>query len=116
MKKSLALVASVTLALTLAACGGGNTGTDNPLPQGTTSSAPEEAPEEEEAPKATSCDVAREAILTGTKKEKEKAFKALIKDKKADATAREAANDYFETDDKDLKEMQEDLIQMACSL
>lgn len=118
--KIIATAASILLALTVAtACAAGDPGTNGALPQGvvaseeTTTDTPEPA---ETKAKPTSCDIAREAILTGTKKEKEKALKALIKDKKADATAREAAQDYFETDDKDLKKMELDLVQLACAI
>jgi hypothetical protein len=116
MRKITVIVASVTLALTMAACGV-NPGTDNPLPQGTVATQSDEpADTTEDTPKATSCDVAREAILTGSAKEIKAAMKALVKDKKADATAREAAQDYLNETDKDLKQMSVDLVQMACSI
>ena len=119
MKRLSTVIAVVALTVSLTACGAA-TETDDALPQAAASSEPAaqettEAPAEEEE-KASTCDVAREAILTGSEEDKEKAFKALIADKKADATAREAAQEYFEQDDEMLKEMQVDLIQMACSL
>lgn len=62
------------------------------------------------------CADAREAILTGSQAQIDKALKALIADRKADQTAREAAQDYFEEDDKTLKDMNIDLVQIACQL
>jgi hypothetical protein len=117
MRKLTVVLASATLALTLAACGA-NPGTDNPLPQDTSTSAPDKTTEapDEETPKATTCDKAREALLTGSPKQIKAAMKALVKDKKADATAREAAQDWLDTTDKDLRKMHADLVQMACSI
>lgn len=115
MRKLTVVLASATLALTLAACG--NPGTNNPLPQDTTAtSAPEKVDVPEETPKATTCDKAREALLTGSPKQIKAAMKALVKDKKADATAREAAQDWLDTTDKDLQKMHADLVQMACAI
>lgn len=120
MRKITLVVASVSLALTMTACGGENPGTDTPLPQGTVASqSAEPTPTEEpveETQKATSCDVVRERLLTGTQKEINAAMKALINDKSADATARENAQDYLKTTDKSLKEMYASLIQMTCSI
>lgn len=69
-------------------------------------------------PVGSTCDIAREAILTGTKGDIEKAFKALIADKTADSTAREYARYYLGRDagNKQLQEMDITLIQSACSL
>lgn len=122
MKHITTTIATLALALSLAACGAstGTDGTDrDALPQGSASSAPEtSAPAEtaEAAPKASTCDLAREAILTGTDKEIKAAMKALVKDKKADATARESAQDYLDEKDAELKDMYADLVQMACSI
>lgn len=71
--------------------------------------------------KASSCDVVREAFLTGTPAELEASLKALIADKAADATAREYADNYLHRDappaygSKDLREMDASLIKMSCS-
>lgn len=76
-------------------------------------------PEEEETPAeaaATTCDVVREAFLTGTATDVKAALAALQKDKTADATAREYADYYLHRDakDEDLREMDKSLIQMSC--
>jgi hypothetical protein len=119
MKKLATVVATVALALTMTACGAATSPDGDALPQAT-SSAVEDAAATEEAPaeKASTCDVAREAILTGSAKEIKASFKALVKDKKADATAREYARYYLGRDksDKDLQEMDIALIQTSCSL
>ena len=80
-----------------------------------TVTAPAAAPEA--APAGSTCDAAREAILTGSKADITKAFKALIADKGAPATAREYARYYLGRDagDKQMQEMDVGLIQMACS-
>lgn len=115
MRKITVAVAGFVLAASLTACGGVTP--DDALPQGTPDSNSSVTPNvPEETTKVSTCDAAREAILTGSKKSLEKALKALIADKKADADAREAAQEYFEQTDKDLKKMQLDLIQLACSL
>ena len=72
----------------------------------------------EEAPSGDTCENAREAILTGTPAEINKAMKALVADKKADSTAREYARYYLGRDkhDADMREMDISLIQMSCSI
>lgn len=55
--------------------------------------------EPEPEPAAASCDVAREAFLTGSDEEIEAALEALVADRSVDATAREAAQSYLEEDD-----------------
>jgi len=84
----------------------------NALPQATAS---QSVADEPIVSKATTCDNAREAILTGSKADITKAMKALVADKKADATAREAAQDYLSDTDADLRKMHTDLVQLACS-
>ncbi|HYN65474.1 MAG TPA: hypothetical protein VES93_01215 [Ornithinibacter sp.] len=120
MKKLATTLATVALALSLSACGSGTSPDGDALPQALSSAAAEDSAATKEAPaeKASTCDVAREAILTGTAKEIKASFTALIKDKKADATAREYARYYLGRDkgDKDLQEMDVSLIQTACSL
>lgn len=119
MSKRMIVVATVVAVLGLAGCGASTDGgaDSNALPQDTTTSASSgDAATEEPPAKASTCDKAREAILTGTKKDIDAAMKALVKDKKADATAREAAQDYLNEKDAELKKMQVDLVQMACSI
>jgi hypothetical protein len=102
----------------LSACG---VSSDDPLgveslPSG--DSAPADAePADPPAPAAaaSTCDVAREAFLTGTPEQIEAAMRALIADRTADATAREYAQKYLEEDNADLKDMNKSLIQMSCS-
>lgn len=73
------------------------------------------------APKASACDVVREAFLTGTPAELEASLKALVADKTADATAREYADYWLHRDappaygSKDLRSMDATLIKSACS-
>jgi hypothetical protein len=88
----------------------------DPLPQvaaGADEKATEAATEEEAA--ASTCDVVREALLTGTKVEIRDAMKALVADKTADADARESARDYLIRTDPDLKESAASLVQLGCS-
>lgn len=68
------------------------------------------------APKASTCDVVKEAFLTGTPAEITASLKALVKDKTADATAREYAQYYVGRDkgNKQMQEMDISLIQMSC--
>jgi hypothetical protein len=75
-------------------------------------------PTTEPAPAASTCDVTREALLTGTQAEISASLKALMADKTADATAREYA-DYYLNRDKtspDMREMDIGLIRMSCSV
>jgi hypothetical protein len=69
------------------------------------------------APVVSTCDKAREAILTGTPTGITAAMNALVADKSAPAIAREYARYYTvrDKDSKDLREMDESLIQMSCS-
>jgi len=116
--------ASVVLAVMLSGCQT-TEGTDkDALPQADSTSTSAKTPatkKKKEAPakpKASSCDVAREAILTGSQAQINKAMKALVADKSADATAREYARYYIGRDkgDKDMREMDVSLIQTACML
>jgi hypothetical protein len=123
--KLTALAAVAVLAL--AGC---STGTGSaPLPQAPATSAPAapapaapaptaEAPVAEPVPAATTCDKAREAILTGTPSDITAAMKALVADKSAPATAREYARYYTirDKDNKQLQEMDVSLIQMSCTV
>jgi uncharacterized protein YkwD len=118
------ITASAMLALGLAACGA----TSQPLPQASPPSSsssvaaptPEDTPTEDApaATVATTCDIAREAILTGSKAQIKAALKALQADKTADATAREYAQNYLVRDagQPDFAEVDKDLIQMSCTL
>lgn len=64
---------------------------------------------------ASSCDVVREALLSGTQTEINSAMTKLQADKTADADARETASDYLRQTDKDLRSMHVTLIRMQCS-
>lgn len=75
-----------------------------------------------EAPaKASSCDVAREALLTGTPAQINSAMAGLVADRTADGTAREYADYYLHRDappaygSKDLRSMDITLVRTACS-
>jgi hypothetical protein len=70
---------------------------------------------EPETTAPSTCDVAREAFLTGTDEEIEAALEALVADRDADAMAREAAQEYLEEDNSTLRGMQKDLVQLACT-
>jgi len=116
--KLTALAAVAILALAGCSTGSGSA----PLPQAPPASAPvtTEAPAAEApvpAPAATTCDKAREAILTGTPADITAAMKALVVDKTAPATAREYARYYTVRDktDKQMREMDVSLIQMSCT-
>jgi hypothetical protein len=79
---------------------------------------PKTTPTTEAAPAASTCDVTREALLTGTQAEITASLKALMADKTADATAREYA-DYWLNRDKtspEMREMDIGLIRMSCSV
>jgi hypothetical protein len=71
---------------------------------------------EPESAAASTCDVAREAFLTGSDEEIEAALAALVADTTADATAREAAQSYLEEDDPTLRGLHKDLVQYTCGL
>jgi hypothetical protein len=75
------------------------------------------APVAAPAPVASTCDVAREAILTGTPDSITAAMAALIADKTAPAIAREYAQYYTGRDagDKQMQTMDGGLIQSSCS-
>lgn len=64
---------------------------------------------------ATSCDVVREALLTGTPAEIEVAMLQLKADRSADAKAREYAADYLTQTNADLQRMNVSLLRMLCS-
>ena len=71
---------------------------------------------EPESAAASTCDVAREAFLTGSDEEIEAALVALVADTTADATAREAAQSYLEEDDPTLRGLHKELVQYTCSI
>jgi hypothetical protein len=129
MNRKLAVVVTVLLtAGSLSACGS----TAKPIPQAASAPpaaaapaaepAPAEAapvaevPVPDAAPAATTCDLVKEAILTGTSDDIGDAMKKLIADKSADGTAREYAQNYLvrDRDDKDLRKMDVSLIQVSC--
>ncbi len=66
----------------------------------------------------STCDNAREAILTGTQSGIASAMNKLVADKSADSTAREYARYYLGRDksDPEMRELDIGLIQSACSL
>lgn len=76
------------------ACGGGS----DPLPQGSGSSFGETTEATEPTEDASTCDVVREAFLTGDEADIEAALTALQADTGADATAREHAKTYLEAE------------------
>jgi predicted small lipoprotein YifL len=123
MRTMRGIAGAAMLALALTACGS----TQQPLPQAppdtstSQDATPESTSEAEATPDqtaATACDVAREAILTGTKAQIKAAMKKLVADRTADATAREYARYYLGRDaaDADMQEMDVSLIQMSCTL
>jgi hypothetical protein len=65
----------------------------------------------------STCDRAREALLTGDAKSIEGALRALVRDRSADATAREYAQNYLTQDARDpvMRSADKDMIRMACS-
>jgi hypothetical protein len=65
----------------------------------------------------SSCDVAREALLTGTPAQVAAAMRGLIADRAADGTAREYADYYLHRDatDPGMRSMDIGLIRMSCS-
>ncbi len=106
-----ALVAAAAAVLALAGCSTGSGSA--PLPQGPAASVSAPAPEAS----TTTCDVVREALLTGSPAQIMASMEALIADKTAPATAREYAR-YYTVRDKGNKEMQtmdESLIQISCT-
>jgi hypothetical protein len=104
----------------LAGCAASPT-TAKPLPQAqagaveTTITTEPAAVEQEEV--ASSCDIAREALLTGTQSDIDAAMAGLMADKAADATAREYADYYLHRDagEPQMREMDVSLIRMSCS-
>lgn len=74
-------------------------------------------PTTEAAPAESTCDVAREALLTGSPTEITAALLALKADTTADATAREYADYYTGRDKNDpsMQDMDKSLIRMSCS-
>lgn len=106
MKKFLVIAG---LVITGSAC----TATAEPLPQ----KGQEIVPEPSKA--ASTCDVVREALLTGTEAEKTEAMQALVADKTADATAREYAQYWLTDGARGASEAQETsamVIRSACSI
>lgn len=125
MKRTLILT---TLgALTFAGCAAG-TGGGHPLPQAQAQAAHVEAPAPApralvttttavEVEKISSCDIVREALLTGGPADIERAMAALQADTTADATAREYADNYLhrDVDTASLRSMDVSLVRMACA-
>ena len=69
------------------------------------------------AASSSTCDLAREAILTGTSADIAQAMNALVADRTAKAMAREYARYYTgrDRDNNQLQEMDVAFIQMSCS-
>ncbi len=67
-------------------------------------------------PAVSTCDLAREAFLTGTEQDQERALKALQKDRSADGISREYAKYWLgrDKDSPDMRELDESLI-TTCS-
>jgi hypothetical protein len=128
MKKHVLALALIATGLAVtAACSAASTG--KPLPQAgnvsqTTTTAKAAATSTTEAPttttaaKVSTCDAAREALLTGTQTQINTALGQLQVDKTADATAREYADYYLHRDatDAQLRQMDVDLIRTSCSI
>lgn len=122
MKRTLILT---TLgALTFAGCAAG-TGGGHPLPQAQAAHVEAPAPAAAEVTtttaveveKISSCDIVREALLTGGPADIERAMAALQADTTADATAREYADNYLhrDVDTASLRSMDVSLVRMACA-
>lgn len=113
MKKSIAFIAAAIL---LAGCGPVTTA--DPIPQGDTETVTESSTQPKPKPKkkVSSCAQAREAFLTGSKADVNRALKRLKSDRKADGIAREYAGYYLGRDknNKSLQEMDQSLIVSAC--
>ncbi len=118
--KKIALALAALFAIAGACSAAGSPGTNGALPAGSdqfpTETTSDTTPVTT-APAASTCDVAREAFLTGTPAEIDAALEALIADKTADATAREYADYYLNRDagDASMRDMDKSLIRMACS-
>lgn len=105
-------IAALILSAGLGACA---TPTAKPIPQAQQSGAVTQK-DEPAAEAPSSCDVVREALLTGAQAEIDAAMAALQADREADATAREYADYYLHRDagDAQLREMDVSLIRMSC--
>lgn len=107
-------IAALTLTAALGA-GCAPAETAKPLPQAQAGTVETSAPKK--APKAPStCDLVREALLTGTQADIDTAMAALQADVTADATAREYADYYQHRDaaEPSMRSMDVDLIRMSC--
>lgn len=84
-----------------------------------TDTAPPATPEPAAAPKPTdtpsTCDVVREALLTGSPSDIKTAMTGLKADTTADATAREYAANYLTETNSSLQEMNVTVLRMYCS-
>jgi hypothetical protein len=118
-----AALALIVLVLAFSA-GPGSSGGSAPLPLSAvaTEAPAAEAPAVEapvaEEPEASTCDVVREAILTGSPADITAAMQSLVADQTANATAREYARYYMggDADNEGQREMDVGLIQMSCTL
>lgn len=114
MRKIIALMTAAGIAV-LAGCGV----EPEPLPQGSDQFPTESTiVQTAKTETASSCDVVREALLTGTQSDINAAMRQLQADKSADATARENASDYLEADGPyadTTRDMSVTIIRMYCS-
>jgi hypothetical protein len=108
LKRNLAIAGLSGAILLTGACGGSSEPTGVDSFGGST---------ETTSTEASTCDVAREALLTGSETDIASALSALQADSSADATAREYADYYLNRDagNPDLREMDVSLIRTACS-
>lgn len=109
MKKFI-LVVMVAVLILSAACSANPLGVDGAeLSDDTTESTPSEST-------STSCDIAREAFLTGSQEQINAALTDVVADQSADASAREAAQNYLnENDEELLRELYKTSVQTYCS-
>lgn len=114
MKKLI--LALTALAILTTACTASTGGT--PIPQSGKVTDTTAATSGKVAAKASTCDDAREALLTGSAAQIQAALAALKADTTADGTAREYADYYLNRDraDASMRSMDVGLIRMACSI
>ena len=143
MSARLSAAVAVVAVLTLAGCGSGSapipqaskdctavgvTCTHDDPPPGAIAAPTETQPAADPAPTSaqpaaapastpSTCDIAREATLTGTPSDVIAAMAALVADKTAPATAREYAQYYSGRDagNKQMQTMDVELIRMSCT-
>lgn len=107
-------IATLTLTAAGLLAGCATTPAGKPIPQAQDGTVETTAPKAAKAP--STCDLVREALLTGTQAEIDQAMAALQADVAADATAREYADYYQHRDaaEPSMRSMDVDLIRMSC--